>query len=173
LFVSLHSLQNEDVHLFSAPLQTKSAKVARVASFPPHAFTVCHDGSILSTAINPKDLYYLSHSQLEEVTPQRLHTFDQLTMRIVELEPNPFHITASTMFADSPNTLWKLDMRSFSPSDVPKPVAVLHFLPESRLLNSATGFCHLAGFFGRILVQISSGVLMSRKMEGLPLFVSG
>jgi hypothetical protein len=61
-------------------------------------------------------------------------------MEIVELEPDPFHITTSTKFEGSPNTLWKLDMRSFSPLNVPKPAAVLHFPPESRLLNGAAVF---------------------------------
>jgi hypothetical protein len=74
------------------------------------------------------------------VTPQRLHTFDQPNMGIVELEPDLFYIATSTTFEDSPNTLWKRDMRPFSPSDVPKPVPVLHFLPESRLLNGAAVF---------------------------------
>ena len=120
---------------------TASAKVTPVASFPPYTFleniAVRHDGSILVTAINPKDLYYLPRPQLGEVIPQRLHTFDQSTMGIAEVEPDVFYITTSTLFEDSHNTLWKLDMRSSIPSELPKPVPVLRFPSESRLLNGS------------------------------------
>lgn len=70
----------------------QSAKVAGVASLPPYTFLeniiVRYDGSILVTTVNPKDLYHLPHPQSEEVTPQRLHTFDQPNIGIVELEPD-------------------------------------------------------------------------------------
>jgi hypothetical protein len=118
---------------------TSFAKVTPVASFPPYTFleniAVRHDGSILVTAINPKALYYLPRPQPEEAIAQCLHTFDQSTMGIAELEPDIFYITTSTLFEDSPNTLWRLDMRSFSPSDVSKPVTILRFPSESCLLN--------------------------------------
>jgi hypothetical protein len=129
--------------MFSASPQTGSAKATPVTSFPPYTFkniVVGHDGSILVTATNPKDLYYLLRPQSGEVTLQLLHTFDQSTMGIVELELDIFYITTNSMFEDSSNALWKLDMRSFSPSDVPKPVPVLIFPPEPRLLNGAAVF---------------------------------
>jgi hypothetical protein len=105
-------------------LHKQSAKVPGVASFPPYAFLeniiVRYDGSILVTTVNPKDLYHLP----------RLHTFDQPNMEIVELEPDLFCIATGTTFEDRPIILWERDMRPFSPSDVPKPVPVLHFPPQ-------------------------------------------
>jgi hypothetical protein len=115
-------------------LHKQSAKVPGVASFPPYAFLeniiVRYDGSILVTTVNPKDLYHLPRPQSEEVIPQRLHTFDQPNMEIVELEPDLFCIATGTTFEDRPIILWERDMRPFSPSDVPKPVPVLHFPPQ-------------------------------------------
>jgi hypothetical protein len=121
------------------------ARVTPVASFPPGTFLeniiVRYDGSILVTSIVPKNLYYLPRSQGREVTPQCLHTFNESLMGIVELEPDIFYISTSTIFGATNSTLWKLDMRSFSPSNVPKPVPVLVFPSEARTLN---GSCNLS-----------------------------
>ncbi|KAH6722581.1 hypothetical protein BKA61DRAFT_178949 [Leptodontidium sp. MPI-SDFR-AT-0119] len=121
------------------------AQAQVVASFPPFTFLeniiVRYDGSILVTAINPRCLFYLPppNSSSAQLTPQTLCTFEEPAMGIVELEMDIFYIsTTSVLRPGGPSTLWKLDMRSFSSSNAPpKPVSVLVFPPEARVLNGS------------------------------------
>lgn len=118
-----------------------STKVTAVGSFPPNHFLeniiVRHDGSILVTVLTHKHLYYLPCPDSTLVKPLLLHTFDACPMGIVELEHDVFYIGTTTRFGDRPNTLWRLDMRSFTTLSVPEPTAVLTFPPESKVLNGA------------------------------------
>ncbi|KAH7408840.1 hypothetical protein BKA64DRAFT_571470 [Cadophora sp. MPI-SDFR-AT-0126] len=121
------------------------AQVQVVASFPPFTFLeniiVRHDGSILVTAVNPRCLFYLPPwtSFSGELMPQTICTFEEPAMGIVELETDIFYISTSSIIPPTgPSTLWKLDMRTFSLSNVfPKPVSVLEFPPETGVLNGS------------------------------------
>ncbi|OCL11734.1 hypothetical protein AOQ84DRAFT_228863 [Glonium stellatum] len=121
------------------------AKVTPVASFPPNFFlenlVIRHDGSILITVTNQKHLYYVPRPDSGVATPQFLHTFEHSTTGIVELGRDVFHISTTLLSEDSPNILWRLDMRNLTPTAVLEPMPVLTFPPESKVLN---GFCVLS-----------------------------
>jgi hypothetical protein len=117
------------------------AKVTVVAQFPPNYFleniVVRHDGSILITVLNQKHLYYLPCPDSGLSKPLLLYNFDTCPMGIVELEHDVFYISTVSIPGDSPNTLWRLDMSTFTTTSFPTPIAVFKFPPDSKILNGA------------------------------------
>src|SRR5271165_4379983 len=73
------------------------AQLTVVAEFPKQYFlenlAVRSDGSILVTALNKKELWYVPSPNGDlPVTPVLMHTFDLLTLCVVETDPDVFLI---------------------------------------------------------------------------------
>ncbi|KAH8703714.1 hypothetical protein BGW36DRAFT_355122 [Talaromyces proteolyticus] len=119
-----------------------------IATFPPRYLleniVVRHDGSIIITAYNQRELYYLPNPGQSEVKPRLMYTFKDYPTGIVEATPDVFYIsTVSIMrgkLEGNPARLYKLDMRNFT-GDLPEPVLALTFPPEALGLN---GSCALS-----------------------------
>ena len=121
----------------------QKAKVTTVARFPEHFFleniVVRQDGSILVTVYIQKKIFYIPKPGSQLVTPQLLHEFDQFTTGIVEVKPDVFYISTTSVKGDAPSRLWKLDMNNYTESktDFPQPVLVFTFPSEARALNGS------------------------------------
>src|SRR5271156_305750 len=79
------------------------AKLTTVATFPKNYFlenlVVRSDNSILITALNHKELWYVPPSRHDSpVEPLPLFTFSQLAMGIVEASPDVFYISTSDIY---------------------------------------------------------------------------
>jgi hypothetical protein len=122
------------------------AKLTTVATFPKNYFlenlVVRSDNSILITALNHKELWYVPPSRQDSpVEPLLLFTFSQLAMGIVEAEPNIFYISTSDIYTSHESYLHRLDLRGWAPGMAVAPEAVLRFPEPVRALN---GSCVIA-----------------------------
>ena len=117
-------------------------KVTTIASFPAGFFLeniiVRHDSSILISVMTHNALYYLPPPTAIPVEPVLLHKFAEHAMGMIEAEPDIFYISSSAMFEDHHSVLHRLDMRSFSLDNPPKPVPVLTFPAKAQGLNGTT-----------------------------------
>ncbi|QKX61761.1 uncharacterized protein TRUGW13939_08917 [Talaromyces rugulosus] len=127
----------------------EETKATEIASFPPNYLleniVVRHDGSIIITAYNQRELYYLTNPDLGPVKPRLIHTFEHYPTGIVEGQPDVFYISTITIMRDKdekgPCRLYKLDMRKFKSDKSPIPELFLTFPAEARGLN---GSCALS-----------------------------
>jgi hypothetical protein len=122
------------------------AQLTVVAEFPNHYFlenlAVRSDGSILVTALNKKELWYVpSPSDDLPVTPVLMHTFDLLTLCVVETDPDVFLIGTSDVYGTRESRLYRLDLRAWSPGKRIEPQFVLEF-PEPKV--GLNGGCLIA-----------------------------
>ena len=117
------------------------AKLTTIAYFPEHFFlenlAVRADGSILITVLKHKQLWYVPapHADLP-VDPVAVHTFDALTMGIVEAEPDIFYVCTW-----APATVQRIDLRDWSPGAPINATRVLTFDEPGAVLN---GCCLIA-----------------------------
>lgn len=126
-----------------------TTKATEIASFPPNYLleniVVRRDGSIIITAYNQRELYYLANPDLGPVKPRLIYTFENYPTGIVEGEPDVFYISTVTIMRgkdeNGPCRLYKLDMRKFNSEKFPIPELALTFPPEARGLN---GSCALS-----------------------------
>jgi len=123
-----------------------SAKLTTIASFPDHYFlenlAVRSDGSILVTAINRNELWYLpSPNANVPVHPVLIHTFALPPTSIVEAEPDIFYICTSNGYTTHESNLQRLDIQSWTPGMSVNPQVVLEFPEPVRGLN---GGCLIA-----------------------------
>jgi hypothetical protein len=138
--------ENSDQEREPSTKTLPQAKLTTVARFPDHYFlenlAVRADGSILVTVLNRKELWYVpSPAKGVPVEPIRMHTFAQLTMGIVEVEPDVFYVCTSNLYTDHESYLQRLDLRGWAPGKPVKPEAVLKFPPPVGALN---GCCLIA-----------------------------
>ena len=122
------------------------AQLTVVAEFPKHYFlenlAVRSDGSILVTAFNKKELWCVpSPNGALPVTPVLIHTFDLLTLCVVETDPDVFLIGTSDVYGTREAKLYRLDLRSWSPGESIRPQLVLDFPKPKVGLN---GGCLIA-----------------------------
>src|SRR5947207_15951961 len=94
------------------------AQLTVVAEFPKHYFqenlAVRSNGSILVTALNRKELWYVpSPNGALPVTPVPIHTFNLLTLCVVETDPDVFLIGTSDVYGTREAELYRLDLRSW------------------------------------------------------------
>jgi hypothetical protein len=85
------SAQDKEKHMSAETLP--QAKLATVASFPANYFlenfALRADNSVLITAMNHRELWYVPPAAATGTAkPMLLHTFEQLTMSLTEVEPN-------------------------------------------------------------------------------------
>jgi hypothetical protein len=116
------------------------AKLTPVATFPTNYFlenlVVRSDNSILITALNHRELWYVPPSRDDStVEPLLLFTFSQLAMGIVEPEPDVFYISTSDIYTSHESYLHRLDLRGWAPGMAVTPEAVLRFPEAVRALN--------------------------------------
>lgn len=118
-------------------------QVTTVARFKEHTFleniVVRYDGSILVTVYLDKQIFYIPKPQNEPVTPRLIHQFDQYITGIVEVRPDVFYISTTSVTGATRSHLWKLDMNKFVDglSDFPEPVMIFTFPESARALNGS------------------------------------
>src|SRR3984885_11315151 len=86
-----------------SPSPVPQVSLTTVATFSKNYFlenlVVRADNSVLVTALNHKELWYVPSSPNGiEVAPQLLFTFPHLAMGIVEVMPGVFYITTSEIY---------------------------------------------------------------------------
>ena len=118
------------------------AQFTVVAEFPKHYFlenlAVRSNGSILVTALNKKELWYVpSPNDDLPVAPVLMHTFDLMTLCLVETDPDVFLIGTGT----GELRLYRMDLRACSPGESIGPQLVLEF-PEPKV--GLNGGCLIA-----------------------------
>ncbi len=118
------------------------AKLTTVACFPKKYFlenlAVRADGSMLVTALNQKELWHVPSPKDElPVEPVLLHTFDQPTGAIVEVEPDIFYVTTSNAYTTHESFLHRIDLRGWQPGTPIRPEVAVEFQNPVRGLNGA------------------------------------
>ena len=148
------------LHMFQP--DNLQAVLTTVASFPRHYFlenlVVRHDNSILVTAFNKGELWYVPPiGDTLPVEPLLVHKFpDQPPLNLIETEPDLFYIHTSNIWTTHDSALHRLDLRGWSPGEPVRPQRVLDFPIPSGL----NGSCLLAP--NVILVADSVGGLIWR-----------
>ena len=97
------------------------ARLTVVAEFPEHYFlenlAVRADGSVLVTAMNKKELWYVPAPEGNApVQPVRVHAFDLPTLCLVEVRPDVFLIGASDVNGTRESRLYRVDLGGWAPS---------------------------------------------------------
>jgi hypothetical protein len=122
------------------------AELTVVAEFPKQYFlenlAVRSDGSILVTAFNRKELWYVPSPNGDlPVTPALMHTFDLLTLCVVETDSDVFLIGTSDVYGTREARLYRLNLRAWRPRESIEPQFVLEF-PEPKV--GLNGGCLIA-----------------------------
>jgi hypothetical protein len=120
------------------------------------------DNSVLVTALNHKELWYVPSSPNGiEVAPQLLFTFPHLAMGIVEVMPDVFYITyitTSEIYTWNASHLYRLDLNGWTPDKPVHPEPILHFPEPVRALNGscvvAPGLILLADCFSSSIWRV-------------------
>jgi hypothetical protein len=118
------------------------AKLTMVASFPTNYFlenfALRADNSALITAMNHKELWYVPPvAAAETVKPILLHTFEQLTISLVEVAPDVFYLVTSNVYTDHKSSLHRIDLRGWSAGDSVQSQKIFDFPKEVRSLNGS------------------------------------
>ena len=118
------------------------AQLATVASFPANYFlenlALRADNSALITAMNHKELWYVPPATATEtVTPILLHTFEQMTISLTEVEPDVFYLVTSNVYTDHNSSLHRIDLRNWKAGNPVQPQKVFDFSKEARALNGS------------------------------------
>src|SRR5271163_2067728 len=125
-----------------SPSPVPQVSLTIVATFPKNYFlenvAVRADNSVLVTALNHKELWYVPSSpDGAEVTPRLLFTFPHLAMGIVEAEPDIFYIATSEIYTWVASDLYRLDLNGWTPGKPVHPEEILHFPQPVRGLNGS------------------------------------
>lgn len=125
--------------------QAPQATLTTVARFPKKYFlenlAVREDDSVLITAMNNKELWYVASYKGEEVEPLLLHTFDQPTTGISEVSPDIFLILTGNLYTTHESFAHLVDLRDWQPGSPVSPKLLCQFPKEARGLN---GCCVIA-----------------------------
>ncbi len=127
-------------------INIEQAKLEIVAEFPKgyllENLAVRPDGSILTTAANRKELWYApAPSGVLPVKPALLHTFEMMTLNVLEAEPDIFYLTSADCYDTKKSELYRIDFRGWEPGAAISPELVLKF-PEPRV--ALNGGCMLS-----------------------------
>lgn len=118
---------------------SSKAKLTTLATFPENYFlenlAVRDDNSVLVTAFNHKELWYVPTDGTAPATPVLLHTFDQLTLNLTEVEPDVFYLCTSNVYTDHKSSLYRIDLRNWSAGAPIQPQKILDFPDEAGGLN--------------------------------------
>jgi hypothetical protein len=93
-----------------------SSQAELIRWLPPNYFlenfALRADNSSLITALNQKELWYVPPaSATESVTSLLLHTIEQLTVSLVEVEPDVFYLITSNLYTDHKSSLHRIDLQ--------------------------------------------------------------
>ena len=126
--------------------QAPVARLTTVALFPTKYFlenlVVREDNSVLVTAMNDKELWYVPPSENnQEVTPICLHTFDEPTTGIVEVKPDIFLILTCNLYTTHEAFAQQVDLRDWQPGLPVVSKLLCRFPEQARGLN---GCCLIA-----------------------------
>ena len=120
---------------------SRQAKLTTVASFPPNSFlenfAVRADNSVLITNMNQKQLWHVAGDTTGAAKPVLLHTFDQMTISLTEVEPDVFYLVTSNGYTDHKSSLHRIDLRNWRAGDRMQPEKVLDFPDAARALNGS------------------------------------
>ncbi len=99
---------------------TTQAALTIIAEFPQHYFlenlAVRQDGSILVTAMNKNELWCVPPpGQHLPVNPVLIHTFEMMTMFVVETGPDIFLIGSADVYGTHEARLHRLDLQGWVP----------------------------------------------------------
>jgi hypothetical protein len=118
---------------------SSKAELITLATFPENYFlenlAVRSDNSVLVTALNYKELWYVPTNGTVSVKPVLLHTFDQLTLNLIEVEPDVFYLCTSNAYTDHKSSLHRVDLRNWSGGIAIQPQKVLDFPDRAGGLN--------------------------------------
>lgn len=119
------------------------AELTTVASFPTNYFlenfALRADNSALITAMNHRELWFVPSVVAGRVAePILLYTFEQLTVSLVEVEPDVFYLTTSNLYTDHKSSLHRIDLRDWKAGEPIQPRTMFEFSEEVRALN---GIC--------------------------------
>ena len=126
--------------------EAPQATVTTVAKFPVKYFlenlVVREDNSVLITAMNNKELWYVPPQKGNaQVEPVCIHTFDQPTTGIAEVEPNVFIVLSSNLYTTHESFAHRLDLRNWNLGSPVSPKLLCRFPETARGLN---GCCLMA-----------------------------
>jgi len=126
--------------------RAQQPRLSIAAQFPAHYFleniAVRQDNSMLITVVQPKELYYLAPpSPGADVEPVLLHTFDELTTGIAELEPDVFVVFTTNAYTTHENYMHRLDLRGWTPG-APVKLELIFTFPKATL--ALNGCCALS-----------------------------
>ena len=118
------------------------AKLTPVAYFPKKYFlenlAIRGDNSVLVSAMNHNELWYVPPVHKEvPATPVCIHTFDQPTLNIVEIDPDVFYVATCNLYTTHEGYLHRLDLRGWEPSQPLKLETVFQFPDTAKGLNGA------------------------------------
>ena len=116
---------------------TTQATLTVIAEFPEHYFlenlAVRSNGSILINAMNKKELWCVPAPGDDlPVEPVLVHTFEMMTMFLVETDPDVFFIGTADVYKTHEASLYRLDLRGWALGDAIDPQLVLAF-PEPKV----------------------------------------
>ena len=120
--------------------QAPKARLTTIASFPAKYFlenlAVREDNSILVTAMNKKELWYVPPAaESGQVQPVCIYTFEQPTTGIVEVEPDLFLVLCGNLYTTHESFAHRLDLRAWEPGSAVKPEYLCRFPDKARGLN--------------------------------------
>ena len=119
----------------------QQATMTTVASFPESYFlenlALRADNSALITVLNRKELWYVGSPAAVPVKPVLLHTFEQLTLSLVEVEPDVFYLVTSNVYSDHKSSLHRIDLRDWTLGNRISPEKILDFPEAARSLNGS------------------------------------
>lgn len=120
-------------------LVSSKAALVTLATFPEGYFlenlAVRDDNSVLVTAFNHKELWYVPTDGTVLTTPVLLHTFDQLTLNLTEVEPDIFYLCTSNVYTDHRSSLYRIDLRGWIAGTPIQPQKVMDFPDRAGGLN--------------------------------------
>lgn len=102
------------------------ARVTTTATFPEGYFlenlAVRADNSILITAVNKKELWYVPPVvNGREVTPVCIHPLDTLPTGLAEIAPDVFLMLAGNLYTTHESFIYKVDLRGWMPGTPVQP----------------------------------------------------
>ncbi|HTV56850.1 MAG TPA: hypothetical protein VMI06_18300 [Terriglobia bacterium] len=117
------------------------AKLSTVALFPQNYLlenlAVRADNSVLITALNQKELWYVAADAAGSAEPVLLHTFDQLALSLTEVEADVFYLCTSNVYTDHKSSLCRLDLRDWRLGDLIRPQKIFDFPNGTGGLNGS------------------------------------
>jgi hypothetical protein len=134
------SAQDKEKHMSTETLP--QARLTTVASFPANYFlenfALRADNSVLITAMNHREPWYVPPAAATGIAkPILLHTFEQLTMSLTEVEPDVLYLVTSNVYTDHKSSLHRIDLRKWRAGDPIQLQKVMDFPNEARSLNGS------------------------------------